>query len=46
MNNNLKILRELFILKFCKKRGWNPDDLTTGQMLIIVNDPQYKKPKL
>jgi hypothetical protein len=32
---------EKLILNFCKERGWNINELTTGQMLFIVN--QLKK---
>jgi hypothetical protein len=39
---NKKILRERSLIKFCKQKGWNSNELTTGQMLIIVNEPGYK----
>lgn len=32
---------EKLILKFCKERGWNANELTTGQMLFIIS--QIKK---
>lgn len=43
--NEIKSLRERFIIDFCKSKGWNGDELTTGQMMIIVNQPDYKNPK-
>ena len=42
----IKLLREKFIAKFCKENGWNKDELTVRQMLIITNDIQYINPKL
>lgn len=35
--------KEKFIIEFCKKRGWNPNELTTGQMLFITNSPEFKQ---
>jgi hypothetical protein len=35
--------KEKFIIDFCKKRGWNPKELTTGQMLFIANSPEFKQ---
>jgi hypothetical protein len=43
---NIKLLRERFLVKFCKQKGWNSNELTTGQMLIIVNQSEYKNPKI
>jgi hypothetical protein len=43
---NIKLLREKFLITFCKNKGWNSEELTTGQMLIIVNQPEYKNPKI
>jgi hypothetical protein len=46
MNDNQKnktISTEKSIKKICKERGWNPDELTTGQMLFVIN--QIKKSK-
>jgi hypothetical protein len=28
--------KEKLILKFCKERGWDPNNLTTGQLLFIM----------
>lgn len=41
----LDILREKFIVKFCKEKKWNYNELTTGQMLIITTQPGFIKPK-
>lgn len=42
---NLEIYnKEIFIKNFCKKRGWNPEELSTNQMLVIVKEYEiYKK---
>jgi hypothetical protein len=45
-NKNISTLRERFIIDFCKRKGWNHNELTTGQMLIISNNTDYKNPKL
>lgn len=37
-----KAHREKFIKDFSKKRGWNPDELTTKQMFIIISQKGYK----
>lgn len=44
--SEINALREKFVVKYCKEKRWNYDELTTGQMLIIVNQPGYKNPKL
>lgn len=43
---DINLLREKFIRTFCKEKGWNYNELTTGQMLIIINNQNYKTPKL
>lgn len=43
--NEIKILRERFLVKFCKEKKWNPNELTTGQMLIITKQSDYVNPK-
>jgi len=37
------LLRERFLIKFCKEKGWNPKELTTNQMLIVVKNQNYPK---
>lgn len=37
MKNIDKIKTEQFIRFFCKEKGWNVNELTTNQMLIIIN---------
>lgn len=44
--NKISVLREKFLINYCKEKGWNHKDLTTGQMLIITNKPEYKNPQL
>ena len=46
MKNNVKILRERFIAKFCKERGWSPNQLTPHQIRVIVTNPEYIKPTI
>jgi hypothetical protein len=42
----IKILREKFLMKFCKEKKWNPTELTVGQMLIITKQADYQNPKI
>lgn len=42
----LNLLREIFLVKFCKEKNWNQNELTTGQMLIIASQPEFKNPKI
>jgi hypothetical protein len=37
------IKKERFIKDFCKKKGWNVNKLTSKQLIIITNHPDYKK---
>jgi hypothetical protein len=41
-SKNIIYLREKFIENFCKKRGWNSKELTTGQMLFIISQPEFR----
>jgi hypothetical protein len=45
LENDIKLLRERFIKTFCKQKGWNPNELTVNQMLIITKEKNYLKPK-
>lgn len=38
------LLREKFISEYSKKKGWNPKELSTNQMLEIVGQVGYKSP--
>lgn len=38
------LLREKFIMEYSKKKGWNPKELSTNQMLEIVGQREYKTP--
>lgn len=42
----LNLLREKFIINYAKQKGWNPSELTTNQMLEIVNEKGYHSPGL
>lgn len=42
----LNLLREKFIHEYSKGKGWNPNELSTNQMLEIVSQKQYKTPGL
>lgn len=46
MKNTEIYKKENFIKKFCKEKGWNPNELTPNQMLIIVRQEGYKKTTL
>lgn len=39
---NISIRKEKCFVKYCKKKGWSQDKLTTRQMLEIVNCDEYK----
>jgi hypothetical protein len=38
------LLREKFISEYSKKKGWNPKELSTNQMLEIIGQREYKTP--
>lgn len=38
------LLREKFISEYSKKKGWNPRELTTTQLLEIASQKEYKTP--
>jgi hypothetical protein len=38
------LLREKFISEYSKKKGWDPKELSTNQMLEIVSQREYKTP--
>jgi hypothetical protein len=38
------LLREKFINEYSKKKGWNPNELSTNQMLEIIGQREYKTP--
>ncbi len=40
------LLREKFINEYSKKKGWNPKELTTTQMLEIATQKDFKNPGL
>jgi hypothetical protein len=40
------LLREKFVSEYSKKKGWNPNELSTSQMLEIVSQKEYKSPGL
>lgn len=42
----ISLLREKFISEYSKKKGWNPKELSTTQMLEIINEKGYKSPGL
>lgn len=39
---DIAILKEKYLIEECKKRGWNINLLSTGQLLFIVSTPEYK----
>lgn len=53
MNNKIRLtkeevslLREKFIHQYSRKKGWNPNELSSKQMLEIISQDMYKKPRL
>ena len=40
------LLREKFIVEYSKKKGWNPKELSTTQMLEITTHKEFKTPGL
>lgn len=38
-------LREKFISKYSRMKGWNPSKLSTQQMLEITLQKEYQNPK-
>jgi len=45
MLTNKEYLKEKFIHTYCKKRGWDPKNLTQSQMKLIVMSIDYKNIK-
>lgn len=43
-SDETNLLREKFISEYSRKKGWNPKDLSTTQMLEIVSQKEYKTP--
>jgi len=42
--DEVNLLREKFINEYSKKRGWNPKELTSTQMLEITSQKGFKTP--
>ncbi len=40
------IIKEKFIREYCRKKGWNMNNLTSNQMLEIVSQSKYKNPTI
>lgn len=38
----LSLMKEKFVVKYSKSKGWNPEKLSTNQMLEIVSQRQFK----
>lgn len=43
---DITLLKENFIIEYSKKRGWNPKELSTSQMLEITTQKEYKTPEI
>ena len=43
---DLNLLREKFVGDYAKKKGWNKENLSSTQMLEIVEQKEYKSPGL
>ncbi len=35
-------LKEIFVIKYCRKKNWNINSLSTNQMLEITQTEEYK----
>lgn len=40
----ISILKEKFLVEYCKKMGWNHNELSTNQMLLITKQSGYQNP--
>ena len=40
----ISFLREKFLVEYCKKMGWNHNELSTSQMLLITKQNGYINP--
>lgn len=40
----ISILKEKFLVEYCKKMGWNHNELSTNQMLLITQQSGYQNP--
>lgn len=38
------VLREKFVLDYCRKKGWDKENLSPTQMLEMVQENGYKNP--
>jgi hypothetical protein len=43
-SEDVTLLRERFINEYSRKKGWNPKELTTNQMLEITSQREFKTP--
>jgi hypothetical protein len=43
-SEDVTLLREKFINEYSRKKGWNPKELTTNQMLEITSQREFKTP--
>lgn len=45
-SDEICLLREKFLNNYSKEKGWNPNELSTIQMLEIVDQTGYRTPGL
>lgn len=45
-DDEVNLLREKFINEYSTQKGWNPNELTTKQMLEITSQKGYQAPGL
>lgn len=43
-SDEITLLREKFISEYSRKKGWNPKELSTTQMLEITTQREFKTP--
>lgn len=45
-NNEINMLREQFKVKYSKMKGWDPNNLTTEQLIELTSHKDWKSPGL
>ena len=43
LNNESVLHKERFLIDYSSKKGWDPRNLSTEQLLEITSNPGYKK---
>lgn len=43
-DKDISMLKENFLIEYCKKKGWDKNNLSVEQLLEISNKKEYKTP--